>query len=80
VRAAIDGGASFATADWPDPAAVAAAAAYGGGPAEPSMRRILAESRRRAVMFAGALHARSRRWAAARAALEAAVARLLATR
>jgi argininosuccinate lyase len=80
VRAASDSGAPLALLDWPDPATVAAAAEQGGGPAEPSMRRILDESRRRAVGFAGALQARSRRWAAGRRALDAAVARLLATR
>jgi argininosuccinate lyase len=63
---------------WLDPAAVAASAAFGGGPAPESLRRVLAELRGEWSDAARRLDARSRRWAEGSRALGAAVAGLLA--
>jgi argininosuccinate lyase len=59
-----------------DPAAVASHAAFGGGPAESSVRGVLAELRRRASDGARALTDRSRPWKSGRRALALAVAGL----
>lgn len=63
---------------WLDPAAVAAAAAYGGGPGEASLGRVLAELRAEWSAAARRLEARSGRWAAGSRDLAAAVAAVLA--
>jgi argininosuccinate lyase len=63
---------------WLDPAAVAAAAAYGGGPAEPSMRRVLAELRVGRRDAGRRLRERSRRWWRGAMALDAAAEEVLA--
>jgi argininosuccinate lyase len=67
-----------AQAAWTDPAAVAAAAAYGGGPATASLERILAELRAGWTDAARRLRERTRVWAEGERALEAAVAGVLA--
>jgi argininosuccinate lyase len=59
---------------WLDPAAVAAEAAYGGGPAEGSVRRVLAEVREEWAEAARRLRERSCRWREGAGALGAAVA------
>jgi hypothetical protein len=61
-------------AAWADPAAVAAAAAYGGGPAEPSLRRALGELRAGWGRAARRLRDRARRWRRGARELDAAVA------
>ncbi|HEV2150057.1 MAG TPA: argininosuccinate lyase [Longimicrobiaceae bacterium] len=61
-----------------DPAAVAAAAAYGGGPAEPSLRRTASELRREWTGAARRLDGLSRGWQEGDRALELAVAGALA--
>jgi argininosuccinate lyase len=61
-----------------DPAAVAAAAAYGGGPAESELRRAVAELRREWAAAARRLHARRERWREGDRALDAAAAGVLA--
>ena len=63
---------------WVDPAAVARAAAYGGGPAEASLRRVLAELRAGWTEAAHRLRDRKRGWADGARALDVAVAGLLA--
>lgn len=63
---------------WVDPAAVARAAAYGGGPAEASLRRVVAEMRAGWTDAARRLRDRRGRWAEGARALDAAVAALLA--
>lgn len=63
---------------WTDPAAVAAAAAYGGGPAEASLRRIVAELRAGWTDAARRLDARARRWRDGARALDVAAAGFLA--
>ncbi|HEX8391568.1 MAG TPA: hypothetical protein VF665_04345, partial [Longimicrobium sp.] len=55
---------------WLDPAAVAAAATYGGGPAAPSLGRAVAELRAEWGRAAGRLRARARRWRRGARALE----------
>jgi argininosuccinate lyase len=67
-----------AEAAWLDPDAVAAAAAYGGGPAEPSLRRALAEAREEWTAAARRLDARARRWREGERSLDAAAAAVLA--
>jgi argininosuccinate lyase len=67
-----------ADAAWMDPAAVAATAAYGGGPAEASLRPLLAELRQDWRDAAAALNAQARGWRGGEAALDAAVAGILA--
>jgi argininosuccinate lyase len=61
-----------------EPAAVAAAAAYGGGPAGASLGRIVPELRRGWTDAARRLGERSRRWREGERALDAAVAGVLA--
>jgi len=61
-----------------DSASIAASAAYGGGPAAPSLRRITAELRRGWADAAHRLDARSRSWRDGARALDLAVAGLLA--
>jgi argininosuccinate lyase len=63
---------------WLDPADVAASAAYGGGPAASSLRRVRAELRAAWGSAAARVRERSRRWRGGEAALEAAVAAVLA--
>lgn len=67
-----------ADAAWLDPAAVAAAAAHGGGPAGAPLGRVLLELRERWSAAARGLDERSRRWEAGSRALAAAVAGVLA--
>lgn len=62
---------------WLDPAAVAAAAEYGGGPGEASLGRVLGELRQGWSAAARRLEARSRRWEAGSRDLAAAVAGVL---
>jgi argininosuccinate lyase len=59
-----------------DPAAVADAAAHGGGPAEVALRRAVAELRREWSAAARRLHARRERWREGDRALDAAAARV----
>jgi argininosuccinate lyase len=59
---------------WVDPAAVAREAAYGGGPAEASLRRVTAELRAGWEGAARRLRDRSRRWSEGARALDRAVA------
>jgi argininosuccinate lyase len=61
-----------------DPAAVAAASAYGGGPADASLRACMAELRADALAAARRLRDQARRWRAAERALDVAVAGVLA--
>jgi argininosuccinate lyase len=61
-----------------DPASVAAASAYGGGPAERSLRRALAEARAQWSASARTLAARVRRWREGERLLRDAVAALAA--
>jgi argininosuccinate lyase len=61
-----------------DPAAVAAAAAYGGGPAGDALRRAVAELRREWSAAARRLRARRERWRGGERALDAAAAGVLA--
>lgn len=63
---------------WVDPAAVASAAAYGGGPAEASLRRINAELRAEWADAAHRLRDREQRWREGARTLDLAVAGLLA--
>lgn len=63
---------------WLDPAAVAAEAAYGGGPADPSLRRILRELREGWTEASRRAGEHSRRWREGARALDLAVAGLLA--
>lgn len=65
-------------AEWLDPAAVVSRAAYGGGPAEASLRRILSELREGWAQAARRLDERSRRWGEGERALAEAVGRVLA--
>jgi argininosuccinate lyase len=65
-------------AAWLDPAAVAATAAYGGGPADASLQAILAELRRDWSAAARRLAEQQRRWDEGDRALDEAVAGLLA--
>jgi argininosuccinate lyase len=66
-----------AEAEWTDPAAVAAGAAYGGGPAPASLARITAELREEWSSAARRLATRSRGWAQGARALDLAVAGVL---
>ena len=65
-------------AAWVDPAAVASSAEYGGGPAEASLRRIVASLRRDWSDAARRLRERQRRWSEGERALDVAVASVLA--
>ncbi|HEU0053362.1 MAG TPA: argininosuccinate lyase, partial [Longimicrobium sp.] len=65
-------------AEWLDPVAIASAAGYGGGPAEASLRRIVAELREGWADAARGLRERSRRWSEGARALDLAVAGVLA--
>jgi argininosuccinate lyase len=62
---------------WLDPAAVAASAAYGGGPAGPSLARILHELRAGWGAAAAGVRARARRWRRGARELDAAVSAVL---
>lgn len=67
-----------ADAAWLDPSAVAAEAAYGGGPADASLRRVLSELRGRWSDSARRLGEQSRSWREGAHTLERAVAGVLA--
>jgi argininosuccinate lyase len=67
-----------AQAAWLDPAAVAAGAAYGGGPAEASLKGIVAGLRWDWADAARRLHEQSRGWSEGARALDEAVAGVLA--
>jgi argininosuccinate lyase len=66
-----------ADAAWLDPAAVAASAAYGGGPAEPSLRRVLTELRAEWTDAARRLDDQLRGWRQGDRALDEAVSGIL---
>jgi argininosuccinate lyase len=65
-------------AEWLDPAAVAEAAAYGGGPAGTSLRRIVAQLRAGWADSARRLDEQARSWTEGARALDVAVAGVLA--